>query len=120
MLGNNKIGIFIMLFCTILTSLGQLFLKIGVDRFTANIVEIITNYWFWGGILFYGAGAILLIIALRYGELSLLYPVVSLSFVWVTLLSAKFLNETISALNIYGIVIILGGVSLIGIGAKNV
>lgn len=112
-------AIIIMLACTIMTSLGQLFLKLSADSLSLNLFELIANYWLIGGVIFYGTGAVLLIIALKFGELSFVYPLVSLSFIWVALLSVKFLNEGIGPIKIVGMMFILSGVSLIGVGAKN-
>jgi undecaprenyl phosphate-alpha-L-ara4N flippase subunit ArnE len=71
------------------------------------------------GVISYAIGAILLIIALKYGDLSLIYPFVALSFIWVALLSIVIFHERISLINWLGIFIIIIGVSLIGYGSKK-
>jgi len=71
------------------------------------------------GFLAYGLAAVLFVIALRLGDLSLLYPVWSLSFVWITLVSVFFLGETVSVQNWLGIALIIAGISFIGFGARN-
>ena len=68
----------------------------------------------------YAIGAMLLIVALRDGELSVLYPIIALSFVWVTLISIFLFHEYVSAYNWVGVAAILLGVSLIGYGSKNI
>ena len=64
------------------TAAGQLLFKFGLNRLVLTPIEMIMNYPLILGFLFYGLGAVLLIIALKYGELSVLYPVISLSFVF--------------------------------------
>jgi drug/metabolite transporter (DMT)-like permease len=54
--------------------------------------------------------------ALKHGELSMLYPFVALSFVWVALISWRFFGETITSLKIAGIVAIIAGISFTGLG----
>jgi len=61
------------------------------------------------GFFFFGIAALLYLIALRNGELNVLYPISALSYVWSLFIGKKFLNEKI---NIYK----QGGVALIIIG----
>lgn len=75
------------------------------------------NWKFIAGVILYGLGTVAFIPALKGGELSVLYPFVALSYVWVCLLSTKFLNEKMSLLKWIGIVLIILGVSFIGIGS---
>jgi multidrug transporter EmrE-like cation transporter len=109
-------AIIIVILCTILTSAGQILLKIASKNIDSFYV-VITNIPLIIGCILYGAGAILLIIALKYGELSVLYPFIALSFVWVTISSIFIFNEHVTIMNWLGIVSILVGVSLIGRGS---
>lgn len=110
--------ILIVILCTIFTSAGQVLLKIG-SKNTGSLIDILTNIYLILGVCSYAVGAILLIIALKYGDLSLVYPFVALSFVWVTLLSILFFHETVGWINWLGILVIIIGVSLIGYGSKK-
>jgi multidrug transporter EmrE-like cation transporter len=66
----------------------------------------------------YGLSTVLLVIALRDGELSLLYPVIALTYVWVTLLSFLVFHESINPLKMAGIAIIVTGVTVLGRSGK--
>lgn len=112
-------SIFLVAGCTILTSLGQLLFKLGMNRFASSVVGVLTNFHLLGGLLFYGFGALGLIVAFKYGEMSVLYPVVSLSFIWVALLSFFFLNEQIRTFEVVGLFMILVGVTMIGKGSRE-
>jgi len=68
------------------------------------------------GFLCYGISLILFIIALTGGEVSVLYPMVSISYIWVAFLSMKLLNEKMNLYKWMGILFIIFGVSMIGIG----
>ena len=61
----------------------------------------------------YGLSAILFIFALKYGKLSVLYPVIATSYVWVALLSSKVLAEPLSIPKWGGITLILFGIALV-------
>lgn len=115
---NSLFAILLIIGCTFLTSFGQYFIKLGTTYFTSNPLSILNFYLIMGCIL-YGLGAIVLIIALKYGELSVLYPFIALSFVWVFFMARFMLHEPILFINWIGLVIILLGVSFIGWGADH-
>lgn len=112
-------AVLLVILCTALTSLGQLFFKFGADKLVFSFMPLVTNVPLITGILLYGAGAILLIIALKGGELSVLYPLVSLGFIWVSFLSAEFLGEAMVPIKWAGVIAIIIGVSFIGWGSKG-
>lgn len=124
--GANKLNkkklssvILIVLLCTIFTSLGQLFLKFGANKLELSLLGLITNFFLILGIIFYGVGAIIFVLALKHGDLSMVYPFISLSFIWVALLSLMFLGESLVLLQWIGIFIIIIGVSSVGWGGKS-
>ena len=90
----------LMIICTLFTSSAQIFYKIGAKTLDLNIISIITNWQIMVGIGFYGLGAILVIIALRGGEVTVLYPIITSSYIWVSLASSYFFGEIIQFLGI--------------------
>ena len=62
----------------------------------------------------YGASTMLLILALRRGQLSLLYPVISLTYVWVTILSVLIFQETLNVWKAIGLTSVVAGVGVLG------
>jgi uncharacterized membrane protein len=112
-------AILMIIFCTLLTSSGQYLIKIGTETLSLSLLSIVTNIPLIFGFFLYGLGGIVLVIALKYGELSVLYPFIALSFIWVAFISINFLNEFMSLFNWFGMVAIIGGVSLIGIGGSR-
>ena len=112
-------AIMLMVFCTLFTSTGQILWKMGVSQIDfANLLTAF-NLPFLLGFVSYGLGAILMLIAFKSGELSILYPIVATSYVWVTLLSPFFFAEIISPLKWVGIVIIVLSVSILGFGSTK-
>ncbi len=113
-------AIFLVLFCTLLTSSAQIFYKLGVKSLSLNLFSLITNYYLIFGLILYFIGAILLILALKNGELSVLYPLVATSYIWVSLLSPRFFaTDSMNLMKWIGVFIIISGVSLVGIGGRN-
>ena len=72
----------------------------------------------FGGYALYGLFTVIMVFALKHGELSMLYPMMALSFVWVTLVSALWLHEPVNVLEMAGVAAIIGGVALLGRGDK--
>ena len=86
---------------------------------TITVGALLANWSLWTGLTLYGFSTILLILALRDGELSLLYPVISLTYVWVTIMSVMVFRETMNVFKIAGIAVICGGVALLGKGRSE-
>ena len=108
-----------MCLCTLFGVAAQYFIKASGTHMTSfSLQSLLLNYQLWIGLSLYGIFTGLLILALRDGELSLLYPVISLNYVWVTLLSFLVFHESMNAFKMTGITLICGGVALLGKGAS--
>jgi len=106
--------------CTIIGAAAQLLLKTGANQLVhPNPLGIITNWNLLAGLSLYGVSTLLLVLALRDSELSLLYPVIALTYVWVTLLSVVVFHERIVPIKLAGIAIIIAGVAVLGRGQKR-
>ncbi|PYT15810.1 MAG: cation/cationic drug transporter [Acidobacteria bacterium] len=108
--------------CTLFGAAAQVLIKSGANTLGAHlsaaetILAIATNLPLLAGYSLYGVSTILLVLALRHGELSLLYPVIALTYVWVTILSVLIFQESMNALKIAGIAVIIIGVAILGKG----
>ena len=112
-------SVLLVFFCTILGAAAQLLLKIGMAHFTPNLVDIVTNVPLMLGYTLYGINTLMLVLALKDGELSVLYPIIALTFVWVTLLSYGLLHEEPNWLKNVGITTIVTGVAVMGRGRRK-
>ena len=112
-------AILLVIFCTVITSTAQVFYKFGANNLKYDIFSLITNYSLITGLGLYAIGAALLIIALKGGELSVLYPIIATSYIWVTIASSYFFNEPINSFKWIGIVFVIIGVSIISYGSKT-
>ena len=106
-------GIILIIICTIFTAIGQFFIKKGTETLTFNLVNIITNYSLIFGLFLYGLSGVILVFALKQGKLHVIYPMISLSYIWTTLISVFLLNEQVSGIQITGIGSVLLGVFFI-------
>ncbi|MBU0762829.1 MAG: EamA family transporter [Candidatus Altiarchaeota archaeon] len=98
-------------------SFGSLYFKKAADKLHRSPLAIIKNMDLWIGLFIYGTSTILYIIAIKGGELSVLFPLVSTGYIWVCLLSVKYLGEKMNKTKWAGIAAIVFGVILIGLGS---
>lgn len=113
---RRKLAIILVLTCTLCTSTAALLNKMGANNLSLSLQGTIFNYYLWGGLLLLGLGFVLLTIALRFGRVTMIYPIIASSYVWVTFLAFIFLREPISLLKILAIGFIIAGVIRINTG----
>ena len=107
----------LVILASLIGAFGPILLKKASSGKLSSINAIMKNYPLLGGIALYAIGTLLFVPALKGGDLSILYPFVALTYVWVSLLSMKFLGEKMNLVKWIGITLIIVGVSFIGIGS---
>jgi len=106
--------------CTLFGVAAQYFIKSsGMQMAQITLAALLANWQLWAGLSLYGISTALLILALRDGELSLLYPVISLTYVWVTILSVLVFREKVTLFKTAGVATICFGVALLGKGRSE-
>ncbi len=108
-------SIILILIATLIGAFGALTIKKGTLKYSFK--RFFFSPYFWGGALLYLASTVFYVIALRTENLSVLYPLVSTSYIWVTFLSVKFLKEKMNLWKWIALVGIIIGVIFIGIGS---
>lgn len=108
-----------MILCTLLTSAAQILYKIGANKLVLEFSAILRNYQLFTGLALYIIAGIILILALKGGDVTVLYPIIATSYVWVALLSTLFLGEVINAYKWTGIVTIIIGIIFVSLGSKK-
>ena len=97
-------------------SFGSVGLKAGSKRLEKNLLSIVTNWRLLGGVAAYLLSSVFFVRGLKQGELSILYPLVSLGSLWTLLWSRLFFDEPWTRSKLLGIALILSGVALVGMG----
>lgn len=121
---KRKLAIFIVLACTLLVAIGQYLIKLGANRlshagFLATMIGIFTIPQLFAGYCLYGVFTVLFVYALRHGELSILYPLIALGYVWVTITAVVAFHDTVNPLKVIGLVVIILGVAVLGWGGGS-
>ena len=112
-------AILLVSFTTLLTSSAQILYKLGSSTLTLSFAGILKNYYFIGGLVLYAIGGIFIIVSFRGGEVSVLYPIIAMSYIWVSFMSQIFLNETMDFFKWFGILAIILGIASIGYGSNH-
>jgi undecaprenyl phosphate-alpha-L-ara4N flippase subunit ArnE len=108
-----------MFFITFMTSIAQILWKLGADKLYLDLFAIITNWQVIAGVALYAIAGTLMIISFRGGEVSVLYPIVATSYIWVSFLAVFFLGETMGLFKWVGVFTIFSGIVLIGYGSRK-
>jgi uncharacterized membrane protein len=116
---SRRKSILLVFACTILGAAAQLLMKVGMSHFQPTLPALLTNYQLIFGYVLYGINTLLLVLALKDGELSMLYPIIALTYVWVTLLSYLVLAEPPNVWKNVGIATIVIGVAVLGRGGRK-
>jgi len=130
---NRRRAVLIVVVCTLIIPAAQYLIKLGANQLAAQklalhqtgsvslvaaMMGIFMNPTIFAGYCLYGVFTVLFIYALRHGELSILYPLISLAYVWVAIIAVVALHESMNPLKLIGIAIIMAGVTVLGRGGK--
>jgi len=124
---KRREAVFIILAGTFLVAVAQMLIKSGADRLAQSgqtgligtAIGILTIPPLFAGYALYAVFAVMMIYSLKHGEMSVLFPLISLGFVWVAILSVFILHEAMSPLKGAGIAIIVAGVAILGRGGSH-
>jgi multidrug transporter EmrE-like cation transporter len=116
---KRRRSVMLVIACTILGAAAQILMKVGMGHFQPNALALITNVPLLTGYVLYGINTLMMVLALREGELSMLYPIIAMTYVWVTLLSYALLGEKPNLYKNLGIAVIVLGVAVLGRGGKK-
>lgn len=98
----------------IFLAIGQILWKLGMSKMNGfNIVSIILNPYIIIGAIIYGLATLLWLYILSKEELSLVYPLQSITYVLGTILAIFIFRENVSLLRWIGIVTIIVGATLV-------
>ncbi len=106
--------------CTVLGAAAQMLMKTGLSQLGhPGIMGYLTSLPLLAGYGLYGLNTLLMVFALRDGELSILYPIIALTYVWVTVLSVAFFHESLNTFKVVGVAVVVAGVAVIGRGQRS-
>jgi multidrug transporter EmrE-like cation transporter len=102
----------LVLVASIFGSFGAVFLKMGSEKLKTSILNVIS--WQAGlGIALFLLSSVFFVMGIKNGELSVLYPMVSLGYVWTMVWSRIFFKEPVTKQKFLALGMILTGIVLI-------
>lgn len=101
---------------SLLTATGAFFLKVGASKSSFGLPRPRLDTRLFLGVCVYLIASVIYLYALRSGEVSVLFPIVSLEYVWASLLAVWRLKERVSAMRALGLAAIVLGAIFVGIG----
>lgn len=107
-------SILLVLAASVIGSLAMVFLKTGADHLKGPHRRWMLRIGI--GIALFLASSVLYVLGIKEGSLTVLYPMVSLGYVWALIWSRWFFGEPFNRNKIIGLSLVLLGVSFIGLG----
>lgn len=108
----------LVLVASVIGSFGSVFLKSGAGKLRLSIRHLLLNYRLALGVFLFLFSTVFYFLGIRRGELSVLYPMVSLGYIWTLLWSRLFFGEPITRNKFAGLFLILLGIFFIGLGKQ--
>jgi drug/metabolite transporter (DMT)-like permease len=110
-------SILLVLLASFIGSFGAVFLKLGAGRLN-SFRTLILNPRLAAGVVLFLISTIFYLMGIRHGELSVLYPMVSLGYVWTLFWSRLFFGEPLTRNKFAGLGLILIGIVFLGLGNR--
>lgn len=98
---------------------GQSVLKAGVNKLGelsfgfGPIIKAFSSFWVLGGLALYVVSSVFWILGLSHKDLSYAYPMLSVGYLVIVLISWKFLDESISPTRLAGVLLVSLGIILV-------
>lgn len=109
-------SIILVLFGSFIGSFGAVFLKLGAEHMKGGLLRLLTNYWLAVGVVLYLLSSVFYMMGVSQGQLTVLYPMVSIGYIWAILWAKLFFKEPFTLPKIGGLVMIVFGVALLNLG----
>lgn len=104
--------------CGFVGSFGAVFLKAGAGRLELNVRSIATNWRLAAGIGAYLLSSVFFVLGMRRGELSVLYPLVALGYLWTVVWSRLFFGEPLTKAKFVALGLIIAGMAMLALGSQ--
>ena len=105
----------LVLFGSVVGSFAAVFLKLGAVRLTG--IMSLLNWRLALGVALYLASSVFYAFGIRHGQLSVLFPMVAVGYIWTLLWARLFFHERFTRSKMLGLGLVLGGVVLVGLGS---
>ena len=99
-------------------SFGAVFLKSGAGKLHRQLRTLLLNWRLGVGVALFLVSSFFFVLGVRKGELTILYPMVSLGYVWTLFWSRLFFREPFTRFKFAGLGLILIGILVLNLGNR--
>jgi drug/metabolite transporter (DMT)-like permease len=117
-MAHHNTAIILILVSSFIGSFGAVFLKLGAEHMKGGLARLLSNYWLLVGIVLYLFSSVFYMMGVGQpgAQLTVLYPMVSLGYIWAMLWARLFFGERFTLSKVGGLLMIIFGVALINFG----
>jgi multidrug transporter EmrE-like cation transporter len=108
----------LVLLASFVGSFGAVFLKSGAGRLHRNLGSLVFNYPLMLGVFMFLLSSYFFVLGVRKGELTVLYPMVSVGYVWTLVWSRLFFGEPFTRTKFVGLGMIIAGIACLFAGGR--
>ena len=114
----NANAVILILISSFIGSFGAVFLKLGAEHMKGGLARLLRNYWLAVGIMLYLLSSVLYMMSVAQpgAQLTVLYPMVSIGYIWAIVWARIFFKEPFTLAKGSGLLMIIFGVALINFG----
>ncbi len=99
-------------------SFGAVLLKFGANKLKGGWLGMIKSWQIAAGTAAYLLSSVFFVLGVRRGELTILYPLVSLGYVWTLFWAKMFFNEPLTRTKFAGLALIFAGIFVLQLGNR--
>ncbi|MBV4458376.1 EamA family transporter [Pseudomonas sp. COR58] len=110
-------SLLLLLTACLLTCLGQVAQKYAVESWRgtdSSWADKLRSPWLWLALSALGGGLLVWLLVLQRMDVGIAYPMLSLNFVFITLIARFVFREPIDRRHWFGVLLVIGGVALLG------
>ena len=111
-------SILLVLIASFIGSFGAVFLKSGAHRLHRHWKALVFNWRLAAGVFAFLFSSVFYAAGIRQGELTVLYPMAALGYVWTLFWSRIFFHEPLTRNKFLGLGLILVGIACLNLGNK--
>jgi len=112
-------SIVLVLIASFFGSMGSVFLKAGASRLHRQLSSLIFNWRLGAGVFLFLVSSIFYVLGIREGELTILYPMVSLGYFFTLIWARLFFGEPFTRNKLVGLALIFAGIACLGLGMST-
>lgn len=103
-------SILLIIVATMIGAVGALQLKKGAEKMKGIMLQKVFTLRIWIGLFLYGIASLITLFVLLRENVSIIYPLTAMSYIWVIILSKVYLKEQINAYKMFAIGFIILGI----------